>query len=363
MPDVLDLIAADLELGDGAARLELAGTGAEDAARLREHGAAVCLAVLPGPVDETELARLRDAVWPERHVTTIHRVDESGTIRRGLAGGDATLPGSAGPRAPCVVLQALARELALGPATTRTKFDRNARGWNGSPGSPTYGHYRWMRRLMAEVARPRRGERALDAGCGTGWVGIEAGRLGAMVSAYDPSPQMVELCASNAASVGVDVDARVGFVEDVPFERPFDLVLNSGVLSFAPDADVYLDALDRTVAPGGRLVIGDINPASVGFCRRRARRALLPARELNGLPRADVARRLRERGYRIAARRFYQLTFPVPELMAASETRARGVGCGTLLLLNRLAAGLDRACGSPFEPLFDSWILVAGKPS
>ena len=364
MADALDLIAADLELGDGDyTRMQLSGTGPDDAARLRDAQATTLLAIVPEPVDDAALARLRDAAWPARHITTIHRVEATGAIRRDMPHASSTLDVTGEPRPACAVLQAHTLAHAMGPAMTRTKFDKNAQGWNGNPGSPTYAHYRWMRRLLAEVARPKRGERALDAGCGTGWVGIEAGRMGAMVSAYDLSAQMVELAKQNAMSVGIDIDARVGFVEEIPFDHAFELVLNSGVISFAPDADVYLDALDRMVEPGGRLVIGDINPRSSGFRRRRAERPLLPARELNGLAREDVAQRLEARGYRIDTRRFYQLTFPVPELMAASETRMNGLGCGLLLACNKLAAGVDRLCGSPFEGRFDSWILAASKPS
>jgi hypothetical protein len=79
---------------------------------------------------------------------------------------------------PFTALLAWRRADAMGQEQTRAKFDANAAGWNGNPGSPTYGHYRWMRRLVALVARPLAGQRVVDAGCGTGWVGIEAARLG-----------------------------------------------------------------------------------------------------------------------------------------------------------------------------------------
>jgi SAM-dependent methyltransferase len=201
----------------------------------------------------------------------------------------------------------------------------------------------------------------LDAGCGAGWVGIEAALAGAMASAFDPSPAMVEIAKRNAESCGVDLDARVGFVEDVPFERPFDVVLNSGVISFAPDADVFLRRLDALVESGGLLVIGDLNPLSRGF-RRRRRRPLLPARELNGLPRPLVESLLGDLGYTVEGRWYYQITFPLPEFMALSEQRMKGFGCGLSLLLNRSATAVDHAAGSRLRQQFDSWIVRARKP-
>lgn len=344
-----------------------------------EHGPAATRAVLDGhellgivgcPTLE-ELAALRDAIWPDCHVAAIYRIDAGGKVASLARRREHELDGtwSAEGRTAAglslteaaTILYARPRLDAMGQSSTRQKFDLNAAGWNGTPGSPTYPHYRWMRRLLADVARPCAGLSTLDAGSGTGWVGLEAARMGAKVSAFDPSPAMVELAKANAEQIGVPLDARVGFVEDVPFDQQFELVLNSGVISFAPDADVYLDRLDGLVADGGLLVIGDLNPRARGFARRRARDPMLPARELNGLRRIDVEERLAARGYTIEGRWYYQLTFPVPELMALSETRGAHLPCKLMLGLNRAATAVDHAFGSVAETLFDSWILRARK--
>jgi len=355
-------ILADLR-GQGAPPrvVELTAAAARAAETLRPVLAAgPVLAVLPGSPDEAALAVLRDGLWPQGHVSAYWRIDAEGRVTRRVAGETESLAGRAAP-GPRTVLHVRPRAESLSQPVTRAKFDANAAGWNGNPGSPTYGHFRWMRRLLAELARPARGARAVDAGCGVGWVGIEAARLGATVAAFDPSPAMVELARANAQQTGVELDARVGFVEAAPFERPFDIVLNSGVISFAPDPQVFLQRLSALVAPGGLLVIGDINPLARGFRRRRRTRALLPVRELNGLPRAEVERLLIALGFRIEARRYYQLTWPVPELMAVAEQRGSAWACGLLLALNRAATVLDAALGSRCAGSFDSWILRARK--
>jgi 2-polyprenyl-3-methyl-5-hydroxy-6-metoxy-1,4-benzoquinol methylase len=356
----LDPILADLGGEPHIVRLDSAS--AEQAGRIAPPAGRPALAVIAGAPEDTALAALRDALWPAAHVAALYRVAADGVVRRTTLAGSETLAGRAGG-APFTALVALRRGDALGQEATRAKFDANAAGWNGNPGSPTYGHYRWMRRLIALVARPLQGLRALDAGCGAGWVGLEAARLGASISAFDGSPAMIEITRGNAAQLGLPIDARVGFVEQAPFDSPFDVVLNSGVISFAPDPAVYLAALDRLVAPGGLLVIGDMNPLSRGFTNRRRTRPLLPTRELNGLRRERVAEMLVARGYRIEARRYYQLTYPVPQLMALSERRGGGLGCGALLLLNRAASALDAALGARAAGSFDSWILRARKPS
>ncbi len=318
-----------------------------------------------------ELAALRDALWPKCHVSAVYRVDTGGQVSTTARRREHVLDGSWSAKGrqaaglslteAATVLYVRPRVEAMGQTSTRQKFDLNAVGWNGTPGSPTYRHYRWMRRLLAEIAQPCAGLTALDAGSGTGWVGLEAARMGAKVSAFDPSPAMVELAKENAKEIKVPLDARVGFVEDVPFDQRFELVLNSGVISFAPDADVYLDRLDAVVAPGGLLVIGDLNPKSRGFARRRARDPMLPARELNGLRRREVEERLVARGYTIEKRWYYQLTFPVPELMALAEKRDSHFACGAMLALNRAASAVDQLFGSVAETWFDSWILRARK--
>lgn len=360
-------IAVDLGPVDALPVLSLPDAGIDHAARI----VAACeqrveLSLIPGHADDAVLAHLRDAIWPACHLTAVYRGETSGAVTRHTLGSRAHMEERFGQpltAAPCTVLYVRLRTEAMGMANTRAKFDTTAVGWNGMPGSPTYGHYRWMRKLIADVAQPVSGLRTLDAGCGTGWVGIEAALAGAQASAFDASSAMVELAKLNAQEVGVPLDARTGFVEEVPFEDPFDLVLNSGVISFAPDADVYIERLDSLVKPGGLLVIGDINPLSRGFARRRRRTPLLPSRELNGLPRAEAQRLLEARGYTVEKAWYYQITFPVPELMAASEKKGKGLGCGLMLGLNKLAASFDSALGSPFTSLFDSWILRARKPS
>lgn len=306
--------------------------------------------------DAPELCALRNALWPHLHVVRAYRMKRGEPVQRIELGGSTRLPHVA--TADGFALLALERLVAMSPATTAQKFDKNAAGWNGVPGAPDYAHFRWMRKLLAVLGKPRPGEVTLDAGSGAGWVGIEAAKKGAVVSSFDPSPEMVKFVLANAASEGVKVQGRVGFCEKPPFDGPFDLVLNSGVISFSPDADVFLDGLCGVVKPGGRIVIGDLNPRSRGMTRRRTQKVIVPVREMNASLREDVERGLLRRGFRVEWRRFYQLTSPVPELIHRSKSRWVQ---GLLLVANRAMFGIDAALGSPLSGMFDSWILGATK--
>jgi SAM-dependent methyltransferase len=337
----------------GAAKTVLA----ECAERLSSQGRVRI--VIGGDVPDSDLAALRNALWPELHVTRAYRSRRGRAIERIDVDGRKSLDGPVADRDLAVVL-ALRRVTAMSPSFTQQKFDQKASGWNGDPGSPGYGHFRWMRRLLSDLGRPLHGERVLDAGSGAGWVGVEAGLKAQLsrLAAFDPSPEMVRFVEQNAKANGLEIDARVGFVEDPPFAEEFDLVYNSGVISFAPDASRFLAGLDRVVRPGGRLIIGDLNPNSAGFARRRREKPVLPNRELNGMPREAIEAALTEKGYRVDFRALYQLTWPIPEI--AHKSRSHLVN-GALLGLNKVATAFDRAIGSPFESLFDSWIVGATK--
>ena len=85
---------------------------------------------------------------------------------------------------------------------------------------------------------------------------------------------------------------------------------------------------------------------------------MLPIRELNALARAEVEKALTARGYRLTARRYYQLTDPYPRLMHFLARKLGGLGCGTILKRNERAAAHD----SDDAAGFDSWLLRAEKP-
>ena len=244
-------------------------------------GNRACLLWFDGRPSDPLLARWREDCWPLLHAIALYREDERGLTRQTQSGREQIAETPGPRRATWLVLR---RALyVLSPDATREKFDANASGWNGEPGGPGYPHFRWMRRFVARFAPTDRARRILDFGCGAGWVGIDAAgeRRGVAVRAFDPSPEMVRIAEGNAAREDLtDFAGRVGFGERPPFPGPgeerFDHVISSGVVSFSPDFEAWMRGLVSTCAPGGTLVVGDVNPSSRGI--RARRRQQLPLR-------------------------------------------------------------------------------------
>jgi SAM-dependent methyltransferase len=104
--------------------------------------------------------------------------------------------------------------------------------------------------VFADAADVRRGQTALDVGCGPGALTrVLVDRLGAdAVAACDPSPPFVEECRARHR----DVDVRLGRAEQIPFDDDrFDAALAQLVLHFVSDPAAAAAEMSRTVRPGG----------------------------------------------------------------------------------------------------------------
>jgi SAM-dependent methyltransferase len=328
-----------------------------------ERGAVFVL--LESKASDSELARLRNHLWPQFHAVALYD-GQGDRIQRRTVGANAKL--SEGRGSGQVFLLRRLQEV-MSPETTTAKFDQNAKGWDGVPGAPGYAHFRWMRRFVALYGRPGSASRILDFGSGAGWVGIEAAKCfpGSSLYLFDPSPEMVRIAEGNAQAQGItECEGRVGFGDVPPFpqagEAPYDWVISSGVISFAPDSEAWLDGLCKTLAPGGTLVIGDIQLESKGFRKRRKSHPLLPVRELNAKSASWVRKALEARGYEFIRGSAYQLTYPVPQVMHVNEKKLGGVLSRPLLWLNQLGARLSRMSGGKGKGAFDSWVMHLRAP-
>ena len=115
------------------------------------------------------------------------------------------------------------------------------------------------RELALEAVAEGRPRRVLEVGCGQGWASEWIkDELGAEVIAVDQSERMVELTRRRG------VDARVGDVQDLPFEdESFDAGLAAWMLYHVPELDRGLSELARVLRPGGRLVAVTNAPESL----------------------------------------------------------------------------------------------------
>ena len=107
-------------------------------------------------------------------------------------------------------------------------------------------------RAVVAAAGVRRGQRALDVGCGPGALTCElVAVLGAeRVAAVDPSEPFVAACRERLPGV----DVRVAPAEDLPFDdAAFDHALCQLVLNFMTDAPAGLGEMQRVIRPGGTI--------------------------------------------------------------------------------------------------------------
>jgi len=107
---------------------------------------------------------------------------------------------------------------------------------------------------------PFTGLTALDIGCGGGLVAEPLARMGARVTAVDADAAAIAAARAHAAERAVDVDYRVGAVEDLAAAGlGFDLVLALEVLEHVADRPAFLAQVGTLVAPGGLLILSTLN--------------------------------------------------------------------------------------------------------
>jgi 2-polyprenyl-6-hydroxyphenyl methylase / 3-demethylubiquinone-9 3-methyltransferase len=126
-------------------------------------------------------------------------------------------------------------------------------------GSITPGRFAYFRDVLTRNAEVR-GLRALDLGCGGGFLAEEFASLGCHVVGVDPSPVSIGAARSHAAARGLDIDYRVGTGEQLPAgDSAFDLVYCCDVLEHVSDLDRVVRETARVLKPGGLYLFDTIN--------------------------------------------------------------------------------------------------------
>lgn len=128
------------------------------------------------------------------------------------------------------------------------------------------------RDLVLDLAGPLAGLRVLDVGCGDGTYALPAASRGALVTAVDRSDEMLEAARQRAQGAGAQIRFERGDASRLPFDdESFDVVLAVTVLCFVEDGAPAIDEVARVLAPGGRLVLADLNRWSTWAAWRRMR--------------------------------------------------------------------------------------------
>ena len=113
---------------------------------------------------------------------------------------------------------------------------------------------------------PLSGLSVLDVGCGAGLLSEPMARLGATVTALDPSTRNIEAARHHAAEGGLEIDYRAETVEAVAHSgQSFDIVMAMEVVEHVRDVDAFIGACTDAVVPGGLLLLATINRTMRSF--------------------------------------------------------------------------------------------------
>jgi S-adenosylmethionine-dependent methyltransferase len=133
------------------------------------------------------------------------------------------------------------------------------------------GEHRWIDRLgnLRNVIRQEiiarqlapfaaDGMTVLDVGCGQGTQALLLASGGCHVTGVDPSPELLRLCAQNAAAEHLVIDLVQGRIEnlaEILAGQEFDLVCCHGVMMYMGDRRSMLQNLADRLVGGGHLSV------------------------------------------------------------------------------------------------------------
>jgi ubiquinone/menaquinone biosynthesis C-methylase UbiE len=120
---------------------------------------------------------------------------------------------------------------------------------------------------LADACSIRRGARVLDVAAGDGNFALAATRRGAIVTASDLTPHMVELGRNRAAAAGAQIEWLEADAEQLPFaDDDYEIVASVFGAMFAPRPELVASEMFRVAKPGGLVAMANYGPG--GFLGR-----------------------------------------------------------------------------------------------
>ncbi|MFZ4698848.1 MAG: methyltransferase domain-containing protein [Candidatus Methylumidiphilus sp.] len=151
------------------------------------------------------------------------------------------------------------RHLIEQPTDYEVVFADARRWWN-----PYWALYSYLRDLGLQ------GKSVLVIGCGFGEDALRVAKLGAHVSAFDLSPESIEIARERANRDSLAIDFRVAPAEKLPYEDGlFDVVLAHDVLHHC-DVVPTVAEMRRVIKAGGLLVVSEVYSHSLTETVRRS---------------------------------------------------------------------------------------------
>ncbi len=109
-------------------------------------------------------------------------------------------------------------------------------------------------------AKPLKGLRILDVGCGGGILCEPLARLGATVVGIDPVEENIEVAQSHAEQMGLSIDYQACAIENLPKEIPsFDIVIASEIIEHVDQPYAFVKCCANRLKKKGGLVVTTFN--------------------------------------------------------------------------------------------------------
>ena len=114
---------------------------------------------------------------------------------------------------------------------------------------------------LAEACAIAPGTTVLDVAAGNGNFSLAAARRGAVVTATDITPKMVDLGRARTAGAGFSIDWSEADAERLPFaDTSYDIVASVFGAMFAPQPALVAAEMFRVAKPGGLVAMANYSP-------------------------------------------------------------------------------------------------------
>ena len=128
---------------------------------------------------------------------------------------------------------------------------------------PLEAHEPEFRKFVRLASRGRAlapGTRILEVGIGTGWLLILCAQHGLDPVGLDISPQLIEFVRQRAEQHGLQLDLRLGNIEEAPLEpASFDVIIADSVFEHVQHWQEGLARVAAALRPGGVLIFSSTN--------------------------------------------------------------------------------------------------------
>jgi SAM-dependent methyltransferase len=129
---------------------------------------------------------------------------------------------------------------------------------------PSWGSWGVPDSELTMLAGLEPGHRAVELGCGTGYVSAWMARRGARVTGLDMSIEQLTTARRLAVEHGLDIEFVHGNAEHTPFaDASFDFAISEYGAAIWCDPFVWIPEAHRLLAPGGRLVFLGNHPLAI----------------------------------------------------------------------------------------------------